>query len=45
MTIFGQVNLGWNLGQVDFDHLLVPGQVIKFDNYTHLTNMCTYFWQ
>ena len=33
MSIFSQVIL---VGQVDFYHLLVPGQVIKFDNSTTL---------
>ena len=27
------------VGQVDFDHLLVHGQVIKFDNSTSLPNV------
>ena len=37
MTIFGQVNV--LVGHVDFDHLLVHGQVIKFDNSTHLLDL------
>ena len=40
MTIFGQVNLVWTS---NFDHLLVCGQVIKFDNSTHLI-LSTMIW-
>ena len=37
MSISGQVNFGWTNG---FDHQLVPGQVIKFDNSTNLPTFC-----
>ena len=35
MSIFGKVNLGLT-SEVNFDHFLIRGQVIKFDNSTTL---------